>query len=99
MNHYHKLSLFILVVVIAAAVTCLASKPQFSEIQNWNIEALASSETYVLSDCRNGLEAYGLTVYDQFCHEPFHEDVIYDCEYSYKVPFIGNDGKCVLYVY
>ena len=52
MNHYHKLSLFILVIVIAAAVTCLASKPQFSEIQNWNIEALASSETYVLDDCR-----------------------------------------------
>ena len=98
MNHYHKLSLFILVIVIAAAVTCLASKPQFSEIQNWNIEALASSETYVLDDCRYGYEGYGLQVYDQFCHEAF-SDVIYDCEYSCKVPLIMPEGKCVSYVH
>ncbi len=99
MNHYHKLSLFILVIVIAAAVTCLASKPQFSEIQNWNIEALASSETYVLDDCYFGFEAsYGMNQLLLFCHDTFYSDVIHDCEEpTYKVPTML--GKCVRYVF
>ena len=41
---------------------------------------------------------YGLQVYDKFCHEPFY-NVIYDCEYSCKVPLIIPEGKCVSYVH
>ena len=70
--------------------------PRLDDLQQGNMEALASSETYILNDCTYGTSYGSGMEYNVFCNSMTGPYLIFDCEYSCMSP-LSMYGKCVEY--
>ena len=96
MKRFHPF--IIAAISIAVLLANLGAHQEPNDPFQRNLEALASTETYCLSDCQFGTLLGSDMVYSVFCDDLTSPYRIHDCAYAYKAP-LPIWSKCVAVVY